>query len=50
MSTLPTRVTRSVARDACRTRYVRTRVTGCRMLAARGNANRAAVTASLAGF
>lgn len=49
MSTLPTRVVRSVARDAHRTHYVR-RATGRNMLAGRGNANRNAITASLAGF
>jgi hypothetical protein len=47
---LPTRVVRSVARDARRPRYVRTRVTGRRMLAGRSNATRAAITASAAGF
>lgn len=49
MNTLPTRYTRSVVRDQRRTCFGR-RATGRNMLAARGNATRAAIAASLAGF
>lgn len=49
MNALPTRVARSIGRESNRTHYVR-RATGRNMLAGRGNANRAAITASLAGF
>jgi hypothetical protein len=50
MNALPTRVVRSITRESHRTHFVRARLTGRNMLAGRGNAQRNAIAASLAGF